>query len=207
MEGLQSSIDTVSLHLGAGNGDGGCVRSCNFYGALERALHSRGLQARLPEGGMPDPLRAREGVWVPFVLEQLGGEGEGSEGGGRAVVVGHSSGAVCALRVAERTRLAGVVLVAAYDDPLGDALEAASGYFDRPFDWELVRANCGFIVQLAGARDSLVPIEVQRRVAQSLQLGDEGAYVYVEHADEDHFFSGRGEEIAERIVASLELAA
>ncbi|KAF4745730.1 putative hydrolase rbbp9, partial [Perkinsus olseni] len=39
----------------------------------------------------------------------------------------------------------GIVLIAVYDDPLGDSMEAASGYFDGPFDWSAIQNNCGFI--------------------------------------------------------------
>lgn len=37
-------------------------------------------------------------------------------------------------------------MIAVYDDPLGDDMEAASGYFDGPFDWSAIQDNCGFIV-------------------------------------------------------------
>ena len=186
-----------------GNGGGGCVRGCNFYGAAEAALSGgararggRALEVRLPEGGMPDPLRAREAVWVPFIRDELLPD----RGGGRpAVLVGHSSGAAAALRVAEARPLAGLVLVAAYDDDLGDELEAASGYFSRPFDWARIRRNCGFIAQFGGRRDTLVPVAVQRRVAAALRLeeaewaGGPGAsfpqYAYAEDPEGDHFFA------------------
>lgn len=142
---------------------------------------------------MPDPLHAREGIWVPFITGTLGADAD-------AVLIGHSSGAAAALRIAEKHRLRGLVLVAAYDSgagrqgspylalpallrahtrpaapdnrprpllhpgpaDLGDELEAASGYFSRPFDWGAMKANCGFIAQFAGARDRLVPVAVRR---------------------------------------------
>jgi hypothetical protein len=79
----------------------------------------------------------------------------------------------------------GLVLVAAYDSDLGDELEAASGYFSRPFDWEAIGRNAGFILQFAGARDRLVPIDVQRRVAAALG----SACDYRELPKGDHFFA------------------
>jgi hypothetical protein len=86
--------------------------------------------------------------------------------------------------VAEARRLRGLVLIAAYDDDLGDELERGSGYFSRPFDWARIGANCGFVLQFAGVRDGLVPIEVQRRVAASL-----GACCDLrEMPKRDHFF-------------------
>ena len=57
---------------------------------------------------MPDPLRARESIWVPFITGTLGANED-------AVLIGHSSGAAAALRVAEKHKLRGMVLVAGYD--------------------------------------------------------------------------------------------
>jgi len=163
-----------------GNGMAGslaALRECNFYGAAEELFTSRGFDARLQP--MPDPLRARESVWLPFIKSGLGCDEQ-------SVLVGHSSGAAAALRYAERWPVRGLVLIAAYDDDLGDEGERASGYFNRPFDWTRIAANAGFLVQYAGARDDLVPIAVQRRVAAAL-----GAVVdYREDPRGDHFFAG-----------------
>lgn len=49
---------------------------------------------------MPDPVAAREGVWLPFMRRELGV-------GPDTVVVGHSSGAAAAMRLAETDRVAG----------------------------------------------------------------------------------------------------
>jgi hypothetical protein len=89
------------------------------------------------------------------------------------------------------------VLVAAYDSDLGDELEAASGYFSRPFDWDAIVKNCGFVVQFAGARDRLVPIEVQRRVGAALGC------VYRELPKGDHFFAPPFGELISEVEAQL----
>lgn len=39
--------------------------------------------------------------------------------------------------------------MSAYTSDQGDALEARSGYFNRPWAWDKIRANAGFIVQVA----------------------------------------------------------
>lgn len=49
--------------------------------------------------------------------------------------MGHSSGAVAALRILETTKVLGVALVAAYHTDLGDETEKESGYFDAPWQW------------------------------------------------------------------------
>jgi uncharacterized protein len=94
-----------------------------------------------------------------------------------------------------------LVLIAAYDDDLGDEGERDSGYFSRPFDWSAITRNAGFVVQFAGARDSLVPIAVQRRVAGA--LGPSADYREKERGD--HFFAERGfpEELTECIIQHI----
>ena len=127
----------------------------------------------------------REKTWIPFINDELGGSNPDS------VVVGHSSGAVAALRLAERQKLKGIVVVAGYDSDLGDANERASGYFSRPFDWAAIRENCGFVAAVGGALDDLVDIEIQRRVAcqcLGLEPGKAGAE-WLELPRRDHFFT------------------
>ena len=172
------------------DGDLDDLRSCNYYGWAEREFVRRGFEVRLSP--MPDPLYAKESLWVPFIKDTLGAD----EG---AVLIGHSSGAAAALRVAEKQRLRGLVLVAAYDSDLGDELERASGYFSRPFDWAAVGRNCGFVVQFAGARDGLVPIDVQRRVGAA--LGD--ACDYRELPRRDHFFAPPFAELLDAVEGHL----
>jgi hypothetical protein len=111
--------------------------------------------------------------------------------------------AAAALRVAESRKLRGLVLVAAYDDDLGDELERNSGYFSRPFDWAAIAANAGFILQFAGTHDGLVPIAVQRRVAA--QLGP--ACDLREMPRRDHFFSPPFPELVAAVTEHLQRTA
>jgi len=55
------------------------------------------------------------------------------------VIIGHSSGAQAALRYAENHSVHGLVLVSACVTDLGDANEKASGYYNRPWQWEQVK--------------------------------------------------------------------
>jgi hypothetical protein len=59
--------------------------------------------------------------------------------------LGPRGGAAAAMRLVEQNKVLGLVLVAAYDDDLGDELERNSGYFSRPWDWHKIRSNAGFI--------------------------------------------------------------
>ena len=154
---------------------------------------------------MPDPHVCREKIWVPFVREELIPKGAAES----TVVVGHSSGAVAAMRLAERSKLRGIVLVAGYDSDLGDANERASGYFDRAFDWDAIRANCGFVCAVGGALDDLVDIAIQRRVAVEclgLEAGTPGRE-WLELPDEDHFFSPPAKALVDALERNVDASA
>ena len=86
------------------------------------------LQIPVLVTNFPDPYYARESIWVPFAINDLCADEE-------TIIVGHSSGAACGLRIAEKIKLKGLVLVSAYHTDLGDETEAASGYFNHPWDW------------------------------------------------------------------------
>ena len=69
---------------------------------------------------MPDPITARESIWLPFMQTGLHCDEE-------TIVIGHSSGATAAMRYAETHRVCAIVLVSAYTSDLGDDNERASG--------------------------------------------------------------------------------
>jgi predicted alpha/beta hydrolase family esterase len=62
----------------------------------------------------------------------------------------------------------GLVLVSAYTTDQGDAGEAASGYFNRPWQWELIKQNSGFIIQYGSTDDPFLPWSEQQEVATGL---------------------------------------
>lgn len=189
---MAASTRIVILPGNGCDGDEEDLRASNFYGWAADAFTARGFtDVRLR--CMPDPLEARSRYWLPFIEGELGADET-------TVLVGHSSGAVAALRVAERRRLRGLVLVAAYDNPLGDAGEAASGYFDAPFDWAAIVANAGFIVQFAGEKDRLVPLAEQLKVAAG--LGASARLVRLPRRD--HFFEPPFPELLAEIQAGLQ---
>jgi len=178
-----------------GNG-GGSVWDGNWYGWLARELQKRGVAVGMRD--MPDPIYAREQRWLPFIVEQLAG-GAGPLAG--TVVVGHSSGAAAAMRLAESHRVRGVVLVAAYTSDLGDPTERKSGYFSRPWNWARQRENCGFIVQFASTDDPFLPIEEQRAVRDGLAPKVE----YLEFDGRSHFFDKPFPELLEVLQRELRL--
>lgn len=142
----------------------GCVnvRASNWYGWLASSLLAAGIPVGLVD--MPDPHGANEALWLKTCHDELACDAG-------TVVVGHSSGAACAMRLAENTKLAGLVLVSAYHTDLGDEGEREAGYFSRPWQWEAIRGNVhgAFgIVQYGAADDCFLPLSEQQHVADSL---------------------------------------
>lgn len=87
----------------------------------------------------------------------------------RTILIGHSSGAVAGMRFLETHRLRGLLLVSACHTDLGMASETISGYYSRPWQWETIRKNAEWIVQLHSLDDPFIPIEEARHVAENLQ--------------------------------------
>ena len=112
--------DVVLIH-----GNGGCTAGDFWLPWVERELTALGLE--VVNRTFPDNVKARARYWLPF-LEELGADE-------RTILVGHSSGAVAALRFAETHRVRGSVLVSVCHTDLGDAGERDSGYYVAPWQW------------------------------------------------------------------------
>jgi predicted alpha/beta hydrolase family esterase len=160
-------------------GNGGCGRSTastNWYGWLDEELKKKGHESVCVN--WPDPDVCHQSNWIPFVRDVLKADEQ-------TVVVGHSTGALLAMRLLEVHKIRGVILVAAAHTDLGDAGERASGYFDTEWDWEAQRANADFIHQFHSADDHLIPVREARFVAERL-AGDN--HTYEELDGHSHFF-------------------
>lgn len=104
------------------------------------------------------------------------------------VVVGHSSGAACAMRLLEQEQLLlGCVLVAACYTDLGDESERRSGYFNRPWDWEKMKNGAKQIILFHSEDDHLIPVQEARHIA--LKLAGNNNFDYHEMDGKSHFFS------------------
>jgi len=144
------------------HGNGGLTAEDLWYPETKAELEAAGLEVVTPT--MPDNVRARASEWLPFMSKVL-------NIGEETIVVGHSSGAVAAMRYAETNGIYGSILVASSHTDLGITSEAQSGYFDKPWDWESIRAHQNWIVQFAAPNDPYIPIEEPRHIAE--QLGSE----------------------------------
>lgn len=167
------------------------------YAWLEKRLRDSGRFSEVVCKTMPDPHRARRKIWLPFMLTTLGCSED-------TIVVGHSSGAVAAMRLLEEQRLAGCVLVSACHSDLGDAGEAASGYYPPAggaWQWDAIRANSASnIVILHSDNDPFIPLAEAETVAQSL-----GVTLNVCQG-RSHFFS-QGEELFDACMTVADEAA
>jgi len=84
------------------------------------------------------------------------------------IIVGHSSGAVAAMRYAEKHKVAGIVLCAPCWTDLGWASERAAGWYSRPWLWDKIKQNAGFIMQFSSTNDGLIPWREHAYVAEHL---------------------------------------
>ncbi|CAL1530766.1 unnamed protein product [Lymnaea stagnalis] len=141
-----------------GNGAGDVTRS-NWYGWLSRKLREGGAACELRD--MPDPIRASESVWLPFMESELNCDEN-------TIILGHSSGAQAAMRYAETHKVFGLALVSACVTDLGDESEKASGYYNRPWEWEKIKSNTQVLVQFGSTDDPFIPWSEQEQVSQGL---------------------------------------
>ena len=174
----------ILLH---GNGGG------NAYSVwLQQVAHDlRDLGLEVVNESFPDPVKARASIWLPF-LEQLGTDED-------TVLVGHSSGAVAAMRYAETHKLLGSVLVSACYTDLGEASERVSGYYEAPWDWQAIKSNQDWILQFASPDDPYIPVAEARYIQK--HLGTK----YHELDKRGHFMDNSFPELVKAVKKQLDL--
>ncbi len=161
----------------------GChpVARSNWYSWFAEEMNKRpSVQCVLRD--FPDPNKCRESIWVPFIRDQIGLDAE-------TIVVGHSSGAACAMRLLESQsipKLRGVVLVAAAHTDLGDEGERRSQYFNRPWNWEQMKLGAERIACFHGDDDPLIPVDEARFIAEKMKCD---TFEYFEMKGKSHFFN------------------
>lgn len=176
-------------------GNGGCTTGDNWFPSVQKELEEAGL--KVIAATFPDPELARESFWIPYLLNELKVDEE-------TVLIGHSSGAIAAMRLAEQQKILGSVLVGAYHTDLGIESEKQSGYFNRPWDWEKIKANQEWTVLFASDDDPWIPIEEPAFIRDKLQCE------YHEFTDQGHFggdyFKGEFPEVSRAVIRNLRLA-
>lgn len=154
------------------HGNGGGTSNDNWIPYLKKELEKVGVTAIAEE--FPDNRLAREVYWLPFIKDHLKADEH-------TIIVGHSSGAVAAMRFAENSKLLGSILIGACYTDLGLESEKVSGYYDRPWDWNAIKRNQKWIVLFASSDDPWIPIEEPRHIHENLQTE------YYEYHDQGHF--------------------
>jgi predicted alpha/beta hydrolase family esterase len=157
------------------HGNGGSTADDIWLPYVERELTASGLA--VINRTFPDNVRARAQYWLPF-LEELGA-------GDNTILVGHSSGAVAAMRYAETHQVFGSVLVGVCHTDLGDAGEAASGYYQTPWNWTRIREHQRWIGIFHSTDDPHIPAAEARFVAAQLRCS------YFESTNRGHFVDTR----------------
>ncbi len=155
-------------------GNGGGTPKDNWFPYLQQELPKFGIAVINKQ--FPDAVLARENFWLPFI-KSLGADEN-------TILIGHSSGAIAALRFAESNKIFGSVLVGGYHTDLAMASEKQSHYFERPWNWPAIKNNQKWIIQFNSADDPFIPIEEARFVHQQLNTD------YHEYQDQQHFGHG-----------------
>ncbi len=169
-------VKVVIIH-----GNGGCTAEDFWYAWLKAELEKKGLLVIVPT--MPDNMQAKATIWLPYMRDIIRCDQN-------TIVIGHSSGAVAALRYAEHHKLLGTLLVGACYTDLGYKSERISGYYDKPWQWDTIKENQQWILQLASSDDPCIPIEQARHIQKMLSTD------YWECEDQGHF---QGRELPEAL--------
>ncbi len=154
------------------HGNGNSKPTDNWLPYLKKELEKLGVLVDAPQ--FPDAELARSSYWIPFLEKELKADE-------KTIIIGHSSGAIAAMRYAENHRILGSALIGAYYTDLGYKNEKLSGYFDSPWNWEAIKKNQKWIIQFAGANDPWIPLREAHVVRD--QLGT----IYYESPDQGHF--------------------
>jgi len=163
---MKQSLKAILIH---GNGDS--TPEDNWLPYVKIELEKLGIYVISKQ--FPDTPLAREKFWIPF-LEQLGVDEN-------TILIGHSSGAIAALRYAEQNKILGSVLVGAYVTDLGMESEKQSGYFDRPWNWQSIKKNQQWTILFASENDPWIPIEEPRVIRDKITPD------YYEFKNQGHF--------------------
>jgi predicted alpha/beta hydrolase family esterase len=158
----------------------GCtpVEDANWYSWMQHELNEYSAFSEVILRDMPDPYEAKEVIWLPFILNEMGADEN-------TILIGHSSGAVAAMRLLEKHKLKGCVLVSACHTDLGSQSERIAGYYSRPWNWEAIRGNTDWIIQYHSEDDPFIPRHEADHVAKHLQSE------YTCFKDRSHFFAPR----------------
>jgi uncharacterized protein len=145
----------IILHGTGGSPEG------NWFKWLEGVLKLRGFQVWLP--ALPNPETPRLSEWSEFVLQNVPFELDSE-----TIVIGHSSGAILALIVAQSLddKLGAVVCVSAFKDN-SFGWDANNNLFDMPFDFAAIKNNAGKLLYIHSDDDPYCPLNQPKYLHQN----------------------------------------
>lgn len=141
------------------HGNGGGTGTDHWFPSVKKQLEQDGFKVIAET--MPDNVLARQNQWLPFLKNIL-------QADENTIIVGHSSGAVAAMRYAEDNKLYGSILIGACYTDLGEESETVSGYYDRPWQWDKIKENQNWIVQFASTDDPYIDISEAQHIHEML---------------------------------------
>lgn len=145
----------VILHGTLGSPEG------NWFRWLEAQLKEKGLTVWLPQ--LPDAGQPRLSAWSAYVRQNCPFPIDED-----TLIIGHSSGAILALILAQQNirPVGGVVAVSVFHD---NSLkwEANNSLFDVPFDWQAIRTHAKRLLFVHSNNDPYVPLPQAQFVANN----------------------------------------
>lgn len=209
MEKLNRQNIKFALMILPGNG---CtnIEKANWYSWLAKKLTLLYPSASIICKTMPDPIEAKEQYWVPFIKKSFSLFDEDL----KRYIVGHSSGAVCIMRLLEDFKVQGAVIAAGCVTDLGMEEERISGYYPRQpnsdeireWQWDKLKSNSSWIVNLASEDDCYIPIEEMREIKDKLSLKEGDTHIeFKKEEGKSHFMFKEFDELLEILVRRIDL--
>jgi len=174
----------ILIHGNNGGEDPGGAAHDYWFPYAKHEFEKLGLEVVAKD--FPDPKVARQDIWLPFLKNECGADEN-------SILIGHSSGAIAAMRYAERNKILGSVLVGTYYTDIGDENERISGYFDEPWNWSEIINNQEWIIQFSSVDDPYFSLDEPRLVSDKLHTE------YHEFTDRGHFFDLEFPELVEAV--------
>jgi len=148
---------SIILHGTLGSPEG------NWFRWLKSSLEEQGLTVWLPQ--LPHAEQPSLKEWVTFVRDNCP-----FSINDQTLIVGHSSGAILALIVAQQNKssVGGVVAVSVFHDNSLD-WNPNSRLFDVAFDWKAIQKNAQKLLFMHSDNDPYVPLDQAQYVADHCQ--------------------------------------
>lgn len=140
-------------------GGGWCDHTRHWFPYAEKRFLDKGLVTCNKD--FPEPERTQESKWIPFLKNECKPDEN-------SVIIGHSYGATCALRYAEKNQILGLVLVAGFYTELDEDVRT-SGFTSRPWNWTAIKENTQWIIQFHSEDDPYISMKEARELSKFIK--------------------------------------